>query len=260
MFYISHFFSTFFKNPLASVFWTIGVLGIITSSFFPDKIHDFVGSQRIAEEVETPYFFALMPEDLNQAYVQRKVRALPGVEGVTLLAKDKIKSHVQNILKSTKISWDKELINLDYTGLKVSLSPDLKARSQDLIRNYLSRLAGEKDVTLGAIKSPVVESKKVNSSFWQEYLILLVMGVSLLFYGLAFVIGMNDLTRSSFLTETYQRKKNVLQKSLSYSQAPILCALIVGFFYTGINSALTLGFVALIILASLFLSQRKKVW
>ena len=143
--------------------------------------------------------------------------------------------------------------------MKVALSPDLQTRSQDLIRNYLSRLAGDKDVTMGAVKKPLVTQKRDTKSYTRA-LALGLPTILVIFYLVSLLLMKGTLGKSSFLLETYQRKKNVFEKSLFFGQAPILSFLIYGALFNG-----TAGIAALMVyLLGMILvvgsSQVRKQW
>lgn len=200
------------------------MVGLFGTLAFENQLKKTVYLQEEGGE-KNPYFFAIVPDKVNVSYLRRKLVSLPGVEAVSLLEGEKITTHVRSVLESTQVSFDGGLLDLKYSGLKVGLSPDLKPRSLSLIRNYLTRLIGEKDVTLGAVKKPIQEEKvnplKVKAARliqWSPYFFLCL-------YILSLFMMRGNLIRESFLIETYQRKSKVFEKSLSYAQAPAIMGL-----------------------------------
>lgn len=248
MFYIIHFYKTLFAKPLIGLLWVGAVVGLISSVTFEKRIKTVLGQTKV--ESKNPYFYAVMPANINTSYIQRKLKGLPGVESVYLLNKESVGQQVKAILESTQIEWDQELLNLNFAGIKVDLSPDLKSRSQNLIRSYINRLAGDKEVTLGAIQKPLNLSKKMPINWLQiasDYLGLVFIVISLI----VLWANMAHLGKESFLIETYQRRSRVFERSFFYGQAPILTALAIGSVLKGGVLLVALG-VYLIGLAILF--------
>lgn len=225
MFYLVHFYKTLFSKPLLGFLWVFAIAGLIGSVTFEKKIKNALGQTKV--ESKNPYFYAVMPANINTSYIQRKLKGLPGVESVYLLNKESVGEQVKAILESTQIEWDQELLNLNFAGIKVDLSPDLKGRSQDLIRSYINRLAGDKEVTLGAIQKPLNLSKKMPINWLQvisDYTGLIFIGLSLM----VLWANMSHLGKESFLIETYQRRSRVFERSFFFGQAPIITALALG--------------------------------
>lgn len=224
MFYIGTFYRVLFSKPLLASFWVLSLSGLIFTSFFQKDVTKLMGVKVV--EKRNPYFYAVMPSDINTSYIKRKLVDIPGVEAVSLMAKEQITQQVKAVLESTDLDWEGDLVDLNFAGLKIDLSPDLKSRSQNLIRSYLTRLTGEKDVTLGAIKEPLtntLESSKTYSlSSYYHYFPVLFLGL----YVITIFIMRNSLGSESFIIETYQRKTKVFEKSLFYGQLPILALLI----------------------------------
>ena len=157
------------------------------------------------------------------------------------------------------MTWEEDLSDLNYAGLKVALSPDLQARSQDLIRNYLSRLAGDKDVTMGAVKRPFNEKPDPKAGSFSRMLSLVIPTGLVVVYLMAMFLFKGSLGASSFLLETYQRKSNVFEKSLFFGQAPIICLLLYGAFFNGVAGigALLLFLLGMILVVA---SATRKQW
>ena len=180
MFYIKTFYKVLLSKPMSAAMWFLG-LALITLSFTGKKSAEGFLTLQATKVNKNPYFFAVMPKEINTGYVQRKLLDLPGVEKVNVMAQESIVGHVRSVLESTQLEWDQDILDVDYTGVKVFLSPDLKSRSQSLIRNYLSRIAGERDVTLGAIKTPTKVKQKLSLSgvLDKSFNFLPILGVGL---------------------------------------------------------------------------------
>lgn len=255
MFYLDFFFKTLLKKPMASLLWGGSVLGVILLSFYGDQWEKVLREKKTVQRNENPYFFALMPSKTNISYLQRKLLEIPGVEKVLTLSEKKVSHQIKSILSSSQISW-KEDIDLNYSGLRIFLSSHLKKHSQNLIRSYFSRLAGKKDVTLGAIKYP--EIKKRELSLWQRkkhWWPSLIIGS---FYFLSLLFLFPSYSKESAIVEYYQRKERIYLKSLILSQGPLFLLLLGGGLFFNQRIWPLLGFLVLSLCFFLIWGQKEK--
>ncbi len=241
---------------MATLFWVSSCALLIVNTFAPQEFKAItIGNGTIKKEL--PYFFALIPKSLNSNYVKRKLIKLPGVQQIIKVSESKVNNHVKEILSDSKVVLDDSLMALNFSGLKIYLSATLKESSRVLIRNYVSRLAGDAEVTLGALHKP--DNKSVKSElFFNKYF---SVGISFL-AGLAFLITMlsfwKTLESTSFVYEQFQRKSSVFRKSLTYVHMPILVALIFGFFTNPTTATIGLGFLSIGLLMAFILAGQYK--
>lgn len=261
MFYLVNFYKSFIHRPLVAIVYMGTLVALVSVIFFEKNVSDFLGAKKAKKN--NPYFYAVVPADINTSYIQRKLINLPGVEGVALMGKEQIgeqvKAILENTLENSGVEWDQDLSDLNYAGLKVALSPDLQMRSQNLIRNYLSRLAGDKDVTMGAVKKPFIEPTSVKTSI-SNTLLFVIPAVIVIFYIMTMFLLKNTLGRSSFLLETYQRKTKVFEKSLFFGQVPVLCLLLYAAFFKGTAGLAAMLVYLLGIILVLGAGSSKKNW
>ena len=237
MFYLKIFSKSLAYSKIASTIMFFSLVALFVTQLNIERIERLVLNQDSLLD-KNPYFYAIIPETSNINYLKRKLIDLPGVKKVGLLSQKKIKEHVRTVLESTQVSFDSNLLDLNYSGLKIGISPDLKKRSLNLIRNYIKRIAGEGDVTLGAVKKPLSneKSKKRGSIILTLVGLFPLLFLSIYFSSLA-LIGKN-LRKECWLIEVYQRKKNIFRKCMILSQLPIIL-LLFSFFLLGKGPALT---------------------
>ena len=239
-----------------SFFWLGSCALLVANAFAPEAIKLSAMGRGEAKK-ELPYFFALIPKDLNSNYVKRKLIKLPGVQKINQVSEDKVNGHVKSILAESKVALDDSLMALNFSGLKIYLAASLKESSQKLIRNYVSRLAGESEVTLGALHRPQDDPQKSEMFLSKHFSI----GLSLL-AGTVFFICMlsfwKKLERASFVYEQFQRRTRVFEKSLTYAHLPLLCALMAGFFVNQTTALIGLGLVCLSLMTSFTLGTQFK--
>lgn len=157
------------------------------------------------------YFYALIASSESYQTVARQMSALPGVYKVEVLSETQIKEEVKNILGSLQVDMSDSNLDLNYAGLKIIYTKDLKPRAKDLVRDYLSHLVGEGNITLGAVKT----NDQVNDKRAQFISVVKTWGYSLylfivfIFWTISLLLVRVKIAEASYLLESYQRKKKV---------------------------------------------------
>ncbi|MAF76632.1 MAG: hypothetical protein CME60_00620 [Halobacteriovoraceae bacterium] len=258
MFYLSLFLKGITHRPWSGIVWAATSLTVLALCLMGPRVENLFENKVVIQSETNPYFYAIMPNKINSNYVKRKLLELPGVEKVFVLSEENVSSQIKSILSQASIEWDSDLMDLNYGGIKVSLSPDLKLRSQELIRSYLTRLTGKNEVTMGAIKVPEVKEVESKSLYFENKLLFLAI-----LTGIAYFISLGMIYRSlkeeSFIYEQYQRKKQIYLKTLSYSQAPLLAGVILSTLYYKMIMLPLLAAVVFSMAFYLIIGDRKKV-
>ncbi len=259
MFYLKIYYEVLFKKPTALLFWVSGLFILFFSFLAKPQIQKLLTIETTVQN-HRPYFFAVMPKKVNAEYIKRKLLDLPGVDNVNVMAQESIIGHVKSVLDSTQLDWDQDMLDLNYAGLKVFLSPDLQPRSQSLIRNYLTRIAGEKEVTLGAVKKPQRKKDKIQyQDIFSRFINYLpLVGVFLLLLSLWTI--RNDFGKKSFIVETYQRRSQVYERGMAFAQAPLIFILGLFAFFYGFPAIAGLIIFTLGLVLLLGLGKRSKLW
>lgn len=259
MFYLKTYFSSLTKKPFLMSFWVLSFLGIMISFYGVPQVSDWLG-QESKKQKTSPYFYAVIPTKINANYIKRKVLNLPGVEAIESMESEAISEKVKSVLTSTGVEFDKELLELSYSGLKVELSPDLQPRSQELVRSYMGRLAGEEEAIIGAVKTPLISRSTTNIINVVSEKLNFTPVLFVFFYMVVLLAARKELMKESFLIESFQRKKNVFEKSFFFGQAPLLLV----FFVMAFNGFIHVAPMLLIFLTGvgvIFLNnKRDRAW
>jgi hypothetical protein len=258
MFYLSLFFKGFSHRPWTGVVWFISALTILAFSYKGPDILSFTNQNVAIVQDENPYFYAIMPKKINSEYIKRKILELPGVEKVLVLSEDKVSAQIKSILDQANIEWDNELMDVNYSGIKISFSSDLKGSSQELIRNYLTRLTGKNEITMGAVKMPEVKEVQERSLFVKNKFLFLSIVVAFVYF-LSLGIIYRSLKEESFVFEQYQRKGQIYLKVLSFSQAPLVLGVTLSFLFHKMAMAPLVAGVVFSLLFYLIIGEKKKV-
>lgn len=217
MFYLSNFFKSFFHNPFkGSVFIAATVL-FIGSAFVTGQVEKTL-LKGVAKMERGASFFALIDSRENNNRVARKLRELPGVDKVRVLSKADVSSSLDELLKTLNVGVSRDLIDLSFSGLKIEFQKGLPQRSQNLIRDYLTRLVGADKLTMGAINKEASDVKKKRGSFMvmiKTYLGPLMTVLFGLIWFILFITIRKDFIRTSYLSEQFQRRTNVPAKTLA---------------------------------------------
>ena len=142
MFYLRNLKKFFKQSPL--IVMTYVLMAVLTPviAFNTGSIINIV-EQASQEKVQSPFFHALIDKNENYSRVSRKLRSLPGVTNVEVVAPEKMEAEAGKILGSLDFEISSDLLELGYAGIKVVFESNLQEKSMELVREYLLRLVGE---------------------------------------------------------------------------------------------------------------------
>lgn len=217
MFYLINFFKSLLSNPIKGITFIVLTFLFVGSSFYGTKIENSL-LKGVSKMEKGASFFALVDSRENNQRIARKLRDLPGVEKVSVLSKSDVSSSLDNLLKTLDVGISKDLLDLSFSGLQIEFQKGLPSRSQNLIRNYLSRLVGTEKLTMGAVNKESIKQKKKRGSivnFIRIYFGPILTGVMGFSWLVFFLFFRKSILRDAYLAEQYQRRKNVGIKTLS---------------------------------------------
>jgi hypothetical protein len=216
----------------------------------------------IPENKAGSYFYALIASTESYQNVARQMAVLPGVHKVDVLSEAQIKDEVKGILGSLQVNLNQTTLDLNYAGLKVIYAKDLKPRAQDLIRDYLTHLVGEGNITLGAIKLNDQSLDKRNQFIgaiktWGYSLYLFII---FLFWLISLLSVRVKIAEASYLLESYQRKRKVGVKMASFGLSLIFVLSVASTFILGMPQLLNLSVALMIFVVGILLHTKKYQW
>jgi hypothetical protein len=216
----------------------------------------------IPENKAGSYFYALIASTESYQNVARQMAVLPGVFKVEVLSENQIKDEVKGILGSMQISLPQSSMDLNYAGLKVIYAKDLKPRGQELVRDYLTHLVGEGNITLGAIKVNDQSLDKRNQFIgaiktWGYSLYLFIV---FLFWMISLLSVRVKIAEASYLLESYQRKKKVGVKMASFGLSLIFILSVALTFVLGMPQIINLVVALLFFIVGILLHGKKYQW
>ena len=222
-----------------------------------------VGAEYIQKYIEgiflerkgPPYFHAVMNNNGNYSVLSRQMRELPGVANMILMDDEEMRQKTRNILDSANL---KEIdgIELNLVGFKVIFEKNLKLKSMELIRQYLEKIAGKDYLTIGSIKDLENQDK---GTLWVEHMsFLITLFLCLMWFFVNSVVS-NEIKKSAYIVEQFQRRKTVALKTYMISVALfIITPFLVVFPFFNLPSFPLINVSLMIILGSL--NYRKIVW
>ena len=261
MFYLIQFFKILFKSPLRGFFLFFFSITLVFSIGQKKWMENYF-TQMIPENKAGDYFYALVSSSESYQKVARQVGALPGVHKVEILSEEQIKEEVKGVLGTLEVDLSDANLDLNYAGLKIIYTRDLKPRARELIRDYLTHLVGEMNITLGAIKS----SEQVNDKrthfiemikSWSYSLYLFVVFI---FWILSLVLVKDKIEEASYLLENYQRKKGVGLKVAINGLSLIFLFSVGTTFVLGMPQILNLAVALLIFIFGISIHAKKYRW
>lgn len=261
MFYLIQFFKILFKSPLRGfflfLFSILLVFSIGQKTFLEEQF-----LKMIPENKAGSYFYALIASTESYQNVARQMAVLPGVHKVEVLSENQIKDEVKGILGSLQVDLSQSTLDLNYAGLKVIYAKDLKPRAQELVRDYLTHLVGEGNITLGAIKVNDQTLDKRNHFIgaiksWGYSLYLFII---FLFWMISLLSIRVKIAEASYLLESYQRKRKVGVKMATFGLSLIFVISVGSTFILGMPQVLNLTVALMIFVIGILLHSKRYQW
>ena len=261
MFYLIQFFKILLKSPIRGfflfIFSILLVFSIGQKAFLENQF-----LKMIPENKAGSYFYALIASQESYQNVARQMAILPGVHKVEVLSETQIKDEVKSILGSLQINLSEATLDLNYAGLKIIYAKDLKPRSQELVRDYLTHLVGEGNITLGAIKINDQSLDKRNQliSGIKTWGYLLYLFIVLIFWIISLLSVRAKIAEVSYLLESYQRKRKVSIKMASIGLSLIFTVAVLSTFALGMPQVLNLSVALLLFVLGVLLHSKRYHW
>lgn len=213
MFYLKQFFKIIRENSLKGFLFLLisisFVLIIGNWKFVKEKILDLY-----PDYMKGPSFYALISSSEDYLNIQRKLISLPGISSARILERELVNKQAEKIIKNFQLN-DQEMGTLDFIGLEVMFDKNINERGQELIRNYLIKLAGENNITIGKINYlPERDNIKVLMDYINDVGVWVIGLLFSVFWIFSLVIFKKEVKKASYLIEQFQRKSLVEFKIL----------------------------------------------
>lgn len=261
MFYLNQYFKIIFKSPVRGfsffVFSILLVVSLSQKEFFEKSF-----LKMIPENKAGSYFYALISGHESYEQIARQLRALPGVYKVQILNEEEIKKEVKNILGSFEVDLTNIELNLNYVGLKVIMTLDLRPRSQELIREYLKHLAGEFNVTMGAVKTndQLTDKRTLLVEGIKKWSYSIYLMILFIFWTLSLGLLKTKISEVAYLLENYQRRRKIgLKMALNGHMLFFFAAASLSFLW-GMPNLIYLGMALLIFIVGILLHSKNIQW
>ena len=261
MFYLNHYFKILIKSPIRGffliVFSILFVFSIGQKNYLEEQF-----TKMIPENKAGDYFYALISASESYQNVGRQMSVLPGVYKVETLTEAQIKDEVKNVLGNLQVDMQEAELNLNYAGLKIILARDLKPRAKDLVRDYLTHLVGEGNITLGAIKT----NDQVNDKRAQLIDLIKSWGYSLylfivfMFWVISLLMVRSKISEASYLLESYQRKRLVALKMAAFGLIIIFIMSASSTLILGVPEVLNIVLAFVVFLLGIFTHAKRYQW
>lgn len=261
MFYVSQFYKSLFKSGGKG--FSFLLLTLLLMSTYPQRgFLERLLSVSLEDQLPSPYFYAVIsiPDEVDS--IRGKLASLPGVEEVRLIEKSAIEDEVKTLMGDAWKDIPKDLLDLNYAGIKVVYEGKISESTRKLIRDYLIKFAGEDKVTLGPVK--IDETPETKESGW--YLFLKRMGLLPLFliifilWALSLFAFGKALSETAYIIQNFQRRSGVALKLLFWGEFSIFIMAIPLSIFWGSFTPISYIFVGIIILGLSFMIVRSPRW
>ncbi len=261
MFYLRELLNFIKRNIVASfslVFSIIAISMIVTNYYEIDQIV----KNKVPTLENEHYFNVVVENGVNFNSLKRKVEGLPGVKSLVSISDEKIQNTVTKV--SSEFALDNEALDAiqSLKSFKLSLREDVSERSINLIREYLTRIAGKNQLILGSVKQKIVDDKLIKSFLvnvkkWP-------IQMALVFFSLTFIVSFllvrGRLKQFSYILESYQRRNYVhLKLMLSLFSISLLGSILFSITFLKPNM-INLFLIISSLLIIPFVFCRKKGW
>lgn len=261
MFYLVQFFKILFKSPVRGFFLFLFSIILVFSIGQKNYLEEQF-TRMIPENKAGDYFYALIASSESYQTVARQMSVLPGVHKVEVLSENQIKEEVKNVLGSLQIDTATTSLDLNYAGLKIIYGKDLKPRAKELVRDYLTHLVGEGNITLGAIKTndQIADKRAQFISVIKTWGYSLYLFIIFIFWVISLLLVRVKIAEASYLLESYQRKRKVGLK-MALNGLTLIFLLSVGVtFVLGIPQVVNLLVAMAIFIVGIFLHAKRYQW
>lgn len=208
MFYLKEFFKVLKTNLLLGVIFLVSTFGIITISHHQKTINRELSLSN--KSASLPYFNALVSNESKMESIIRRMKQLPGVVAIREGQQSQMKSEISKLKSTFGESIIKGLATINYKRLKIELEVGLREKSQNLIKEYLTRLVGIESITLGEIRLPkeIKLKTKDNLLVFLNSIDVYIFSVLIGLWLVSSILLLNSVNTSSFIIEKFQRKTN----------------------------------------------------
>lgn len=257
MFYLGNFLKTIWDLKFRGISFLVLTLLLVLVGTYRLEWKSYLLKQ--VSHQSNPYFNALVKGDVNLSSIVRKLSKLPGIKKIDKVNTQKVESEITKSISGVDESIVKDIFSQKIQAIRIEINKDISKRGHDLIKEYLSRLAGESTVTLSEVKVPSrnYNGKKGIRTFLQKggdwYLIMLA---AFMWSFASYTLILHLRTRSD-LIEKFQRKKQVAIKSYLCGVSIIVIPSFMVVFYQGKNLTFEILIVVCIFLLGALLNSKK---
>ncbi len=263
MFYLEQFKRTFILMPGRFILLFLLSWALFYSFAQKESFYNYVSSL-VKAESKSAYFNALLSASINPKEIQRKVIKLPGVKRVSIINETDINREVKKVVKDLKVESEFIEKDLSLTGIRVEFEKTMQLRSQELIRDYVARLSGKDNITLGALhrnpkglvnKSIYIAQMNFNLAFWGVASLLILLWISL-FHSIRM-----HIKNLHFILSRFQRRKNLrLCVNVLLLAAVAIIPLLIVSVMTDTNKVFSFSLVALFTVIIFIPEMAKPKW
>lgn len=206
MFYLKEFLKITKENFVLSAIFIISSIGIISISHNQEEIKSQLSISNKTQSL--PYFNALISSQTKMNTIIRRMKQLPGVINVEKAQSKSISQEINKLKKSFGEEVINSLSSIGYSRVKIELEDGIRSKSQNLIREYLTRLVGGESVTMGEVRFPKEIKLKSQDplmkflNWFDVYSFFIVVGLWLM----SAVLLLKPINTSSFIIEKFQRR------------------------------------------------------
>ncbi|MBT4793368.1 MAG: hypothetical protein HON90_17485 [Halobacteriovoraceae bacterium] len=206
MFYLKEFSKILRSNLLLGFIFVLSVTTMLSIAHNNQQFKKYFSLY--SKSTSLPYFNALVTNKIQLDSIVRRMKKLPGVVSVSNSQGIDVQNEVNRLKKTFGAQIVDSISSSQYQKIKIQLDLGLREKSYLLIKEYLIRLTGKNDVTVGSIRTPKELSKNQNT-FLQQFLTkidIYAFVLAMSFWFMSSFLLLKPINKTSYIIDKFQRR------------------------------------------------------
>ena len=183
------------------------------------------------EKIVSPYFVAVMDENVDANKLKSLIGRLPGVLSVQDKTSEESRSKINQLVRQLGTDYQVSTELMNFKSVRIALNPSLSQDSLDFVREQVVKFGGQEHMTATDVKYPEVSGAMKEHPFY-KFLATAgdwgIVGLVAVGWIISFWLCYDVFRSRAYIIEKFQRKKLVASKTIASGLAVVVvifCAL-----------------------------------
>jgi hypothetical protein len=177
------------------------------------------------EKIASPYFVAVMDENVDELRLKNLMAKLPGVLSIHDRTAEESRGKLGQLVSQLGPDYQISPDLMNFRSVRITLSTSLSRESLDFVRAQIVKYAGKEHLTATEVKYPEVTNVMKAHPFY-KFLRTAgdwgVIGVLAIFWIISYWLCYDVFRSRSYIIEKFQRRKLVASKSIAVGLSVIV--------------------------------------